>query len=294
MPQIIRKAFTLIELLVVIAIIGILSGLIVVSMGGVTNRATIAKAQVFSNSLRNSLMADIVGEWKFDELTTAINGTAIQDSWSTNEGALVTDNTTVEKLSSDCVSGKCLDFDGTNDYISCGTDASVTTNLNAWTISAWVKPNNITTNVLIAFSSANNPGIRIMNTTGPLIYMGASNFRYFAASAWTTLIDGNWHHVAFSIPGSGQNDINNSKMYIDGLKIGNGTTTAAGVQAAKTLLRISDPYSGLIDDVRIYNAEIPMSQIKEQYYSGLNKLLANGVITEEEYLSRLNDHASNN
>ncbi|MFA5071967.1 MAG: LamG-like jellyroll fold domain-containing protein [Candidatus Pacearchaeota archaeon] len=290
----IRKAFTLIELLVVIAIIGILSGLIVVSMGGVTNRATIAKAQVFSNSLRNSLMADIVGEWKFDELTTAINGTAIQDSWITNEGTLVTDNTTTEKLSSDCVSGKCLNFDGTGDLINCGTDASVTTNLNAWTVSAWVKPNNTVTNVLIAFSSASTPAIRIMNTSGPIIYMGGSNFRYFVASAWTTLTNGNWHHVAFSIPGSGQNDITNSKMYVDGVKINTLSTTATLAQAAKTLLKISDPYSGLLDDVRIYNAEIPMSQIKEQYYSGLNKLLANGGITEEEYLSRLKDYASNN
>jgi prepilin-type N-terminal cleavage/methylation domain-containing protein len=54
MNELIKKAFTLIELLVVIAIIGILSGLIVVSMGGVTQKANIAKAQVFSNSLKNA------------------------------------------------------------------------------------------------------------------------------------------------------------------------------------------------------------------------------------------------
>jgi prepilin-type N-terminal cleavage/methylation domain-containing protein len=63
MNKLLRQAFTLIELLVVIAIIGILSGLIVVSMSGVTQKANIAKAQVFSNSLRNSLMLIIVGEW---------------------------------------------------------------------------------------------------------------------------------------------------------------------------------------------------------------------------------------
>jgi hypothetical protein len=42
----------------------------------------------------------------------------------------------------------------------------------------------------------------------------------------------------------------------------------------------------LADDVRIYNAVIPISQIKEQYYAGLNKLLANGAITKDEYLLR--------
>jgi prepilin-type N-terminal cleavage/methylation domain-containing protein len=56
MKKTVSIAFTLIELLVVIAIIGILSGLIVVTMNGVTQKANIAKAQVFSNSLRNALM----------------------------------------------------------------------------------------------------------------------------------------------------------------------------------------------------------------------------------------------
>jgi len=77
MNKLLKQAFTLIELLVVIAIIGILSGLIVVSMGNMNQKATIAKAQVFSNSLRNSLMANIVSEWKMDEGS----GATVNDTW---------------------------------------------------------------------------------------------------------------------------------------------------------------------------------------------------------------------
>jgi prepilin-type N-terminal cleavage/methylation domain-containing protein len=66
------SAFTLIELLVVIAIIGILSALIIVGMSSTTQKATIAKAQVFSNSLRNSLMNNLISEWKF-------NGSGLND-----------------------------------------------------------------------------------------------------------------------------------------------------------------------------------------------------------------------
>ena len=69
-----KKAFTLIELLVVIAVIGILSGLIVVSMGGITTKANIAKLQVFSNSIKNSLMSDFVAEYRLDGNMT--------DTWS--------------------------------------------------------------------------------------------------------------------------------------------------------------------------------------------------------------------
>jgi prepilin-type N-terminal cleavage/methylation domain-containing protein len=142
----IKTAFTLIELLVVIAIIGILSGLIVITMSGTTQKATIAKAQVFSNSLRNSLMMNIIGEWKFDELTTAIDGTAIQDSWGgVNNGTLDTnsvaaDSTDKLRSGTDCISDKCLYFDAVDDYIDCGSNNL--NNIEKVTISAWIKRNN--------------------------------------------------------------------------------------------------------------------------------------------------------
>ncbi|MFA5432192.1 MAG: prepilin-type N-terminal cleavage/methylation domain-containing protein [Candidatus Paceibacterota bacterium] len=51
-----KKAFTLIELLVVIAIIGILSGLIVVSMNGATNSANDAKRKANISTISKALM----------------------------------------------------------------------------------------------------------------------------------------------------------------------------------------------------------------------------------------------
>ena len=61
-----KKGFTLIELLVVIAIVGILAGIIIVSMTSATDSAIMAKAKVFSNSMRDSMSSSIVSEWKFD------------------------------------------------------------------------------------------------------------------------------------------------------------------------------------------------------------------------------------
>jgi prepilin-type N-terminal cleavage/methylation domain-containing protein len=52
-----KKAFTLIELLVVIAIIGILSGVIIVSMNGATNAATDAVRKNDISSLRKALLS---------------------------------------------------------------------------------------------------------------------------------------------------------------------------------------------------------------------------------------------
>jgi hypothetical protein len=53
-------------------------------------------------------------------------------------------------------------------------------------------------------------------------------------------------------------------------------------------------FTGSIDDVRMYKAAVPTSQIQEQYYAGLNKLLANGGITKEEYIERSSVLASGN
>jgi hypothetical protein len=49
----------------------------------------------------------------------------------------------------------------------------------------------------------------------------------------------------------------------------------------------SNLYTGLLDDTRIYSETIPTAQIKEMYYSGLNRLLEMGEITEDEYVARI-------
>jgi len=127
MEKIIKQAFTLIELLVVIAIIGILSGLIIVSMGGITSSATVAKAQVFSNSLRNALMMNLVAEYKLD-------GNA-NDNWGGRNGTLHGTTT----VSSGCPQGTCLSFNGSSDYVNFSDNDAVFNFGSKMTAMIWVK-----------------------------------------------------------------------------------------------------------------------------------------------------------
>jgi hypothetical protein len=54
---------------------------------------------------------------------------------------------------------------------------------------------------------------------------------------------------------------------------------------------ISYRLAGKIDEVRLFNSIVPTSQIKEQYYAGLNNFLVSSQINSSEYLNKLNDIA---
>ena len=174
MNKFIKQAFTLIELLVVIAIIGILSGLIVVSMSGVTQKANLTKAQVFNNSLRNALMANIIGEWKMDEGS----GTSVNDTWGgLSNGTLYNfadttagygdTHTSGWVSSSNCVSGTCLKFDGSNDYVaSSGSSLDIDSGL----------------------INSNEVFFAAMKTTGNMTTGLATNSTYGSLTDWVNVV----------------------------------------------------------------------------------------------------------
>jgi prepilin-type N-terminal cleavage/methylation domain-containing protein len=300
-----RIAFTLIELLVVIAIIGILSGLIVITMSGATQKATIAKAQVFSNSLRNALALNLISEWKFDELTAATEGASIQDTWGGgNTGTLSTNSDGLDKIrtGTDCVSGSCLSFDGTNDYVYVSGSDATTSNLaitGAITLSAWVKfayTGTAMYNILARGADGNSNGNYgygfWRRVTGNLIqFSTCSTTTRDVLSSTSGINDTNWHLIIATWDGTTNTD--GKKIYIDGVLSGQKTSTISAIGQPAYQFRIgrdslnAEPLNGSIDDIRVYNEAIPTSQIQEQYYTGLNNLLANGQITSEEYQNRV-------
>jgi hypothetical protein len=107
----------------------------------------------------------------------------------------------------------------------------------------------------------------------------------------STLIDHNWHYVVGTWDGT--INVNGKKIYVDGTLESQKTNTISVMGQPAYQFRMGQDYgsggklNGSIDDVRVYNAAIPTSQIKEQYYAGLNSLLADGSITSEEYKERI-------
>jgi prepilin-type N-terminal cleavage/methylation domain-containing protein len=298
-------AFTLIELLVVIAIIGILSGLIIVGMNGMTQKATIAKLQVFSNSLKNSLLMNLVSEWKFDG-TTADGGTIVAsdvlDTWSSINNGVVTATPPIVKTGSICVVGSCLSFDGIDDYVDIAGSNVSTSNLaitGAITLSAWTKFNVLGTSTTIigrgvAFTGDANYGYCLskLGATNKIYFdIYSTTTRFYISSGSVAIGNADWHYIVATWDGT--TSTNRFKIYIDGALAAQGTSTISTIGQPNYYFRIGRdgigqyPFNGLIDEVRVYNATVPTSQIKEQYYSGLNKLLANSGIDVKEYQKRL-------
>ncbi|MDD5696467.1 MAG: LamG domain-containing protein [Candidatus Pacebacteria bacterium] len=280
-----NKSFTLIEILVVIVIIGIISGFIIVSMSGISSKASIAKSQAFANSLRNSLLMNLVSEWK-------LNGSA-DDSWGANNGTLIgPTHLPVLKTSSDCVSGSCYQLDGIDDYISIPNNDSLNITGRV-TVEIWVNPGLQTGSWrgIIDREASYMMGYGIRTTA---VYSESSTGVQFKASNGTergvsaNVTNNKWNHLA------GTYDGNNLKIYANSILVAPVASTD-GIGNVSSILTIgtlsystaSYLFNGLVDEAKVYNEAIPTSRIQENYYSGLSRLLANGSIIDEEYEQRL-------
>jgi hypothetical protein len=260
-------------------------------MNGITQKATIAKAQVFSNSLKNSLMMNLISEYRLDN--------NVNDSWGNHNGAMI--GTVIP--STDCIYGSCFYFNGST-YISIADDPDFNFGPRM-TAMVWVKGAPQNTKTLISNwenivankggwwmgSSENNPydKLRVVITDDGS-YNSTHDKRYYTTNA--IAFDSNWHYVGFTW------NSGTLKLYIDGVE----AVATKGWDGEITSIYNNDVsinigsylssgspagyLTGFMDDVYLYGAAIPTSQIKEQYYAGLNSLLSNGAMSLEEYSSR--------
>ena len=251
-----QKGFTLLELLIVITIIGILASITIVSYPGIVEKAKLAKAIKFSDNVRGSLQPDMVAWWKFDETS----GNIAKDTWWNQLDGTVVGATWVEGIK-----GNALSFDGVNDYVQ-------TSNLSlgsSMTISFWIKSSNYGNKIPISIDGSNYG-------FGPCIYFACNTINWNIGDGCTGAFSGvsvypdeNWHHFVIVV----SNLTNNSKLHIDGKFIGTSLyrnpTVSNGVFRAGSSHSSSYYFPGLIDDVQIYSAALPLSMIQKLYAEGL-------------------------
>jgi hypothetical protein len=213
-----------------------------------------------------AIPSGLIAHWLMDD--NAANTTVVDSGGGNYHGTA--QRNTAAMTTAGRLNG-ALAFNGTGDWIDCGTNAALLP--DAWTLCAWVKCTDTATPMLISFGG-NYPSVKLQNNAKgkPLIHLGQYNYRYFAASAWTTLKDGQWHHVAFTVSGKGQADIEQAKMYLDGAVVEGEAALATGPQTAKSHVYLganpntTNPpqrFGGAIDDLMLFGRALTESEIRK-------------------------------
>jgi len=289
------KSFTLIEMLAVIIIIGILASVIFFSTNDAFEQQKKMEVLNLSIGLKNKNLDSLVSEWTFDGPTpagSAATNSDVRDSWGYNHGDITGHAPTVRK-GEDCVSEKCLYFDGVDDYIQFG---EVTSKFTGVTISLWINPDDKVSRNLL------NSNPLILHYKGAGFYLRIDGGGTCGYLGWSPAPSTNkWSYVVATwinpIIGDGK-----MKLYIDGKKQGTELACAGGTygrlnSGTLTIGRNFNSsqiwYKGFMDDVRIYKTALSISEIKQNYIAGLDSLFENGAISKEEYNKRLLNLAKN-
>jgi len=260
-----NKSFTLIELLVAIAIIGLLSSIVLVSTKGARDKARIAKALEFSQSVYHSLGANTVGIWRFEE---GLGNTAYDSSGYGNNGTINGASYTIGIL------GTALSFDGADDYVDAGNGASLTLG-SAVTAEAWVYAKSLSGHASFQYRIVNKfnyptKGWYLFYNSGG----GRFTFNTYDGIQHSTVSSikpslNTWYHIV------GVSDGTNNVIYVNGVS---GSAVSSGTLTNSTaFLQVGGygnadfAWEGLIDEVRIYTQALSTSEIQKHYAEGLEK-----------------------
>ena len=165
----------------------------------------------------------------------------------------------------------CLKFDGTDDYVDCGNDASLNIT-DAITIEAWVKPNTITdTSEIVSRGIDCSYQLQIINDDVRWKTRADSSVESIANNVLNV---GEWAHLVGTYDGSEQ------KIYINGVEKDSDSQSGALLRPTyvtyigcrenwPTPPALSRFFNGSIDEVRIWDRALSASQINALYLAGL-------------------------
>jgi len=239
-----------------------------------------------------------VGYWKFDDAT----GTTAQDSTQNNNDGTLTNSPTWQSEDM-CVSGKCLRFNGSSNYVDMGTGSALQP--SQFTISAWIRVNsNSASNYEAIISNSvygNFYGYALgVNTNNQLWGLVQSS----NATTYTSGVSGSsggyqlnknqWYQVELTYNSSA------ITLYVNGAQVATQSSPATLAYEGTDRLRIGTwagtpgagaYFNGFIDEPKIYNYVRTASQIQADYnaksnnegssaqFGAPNKTLSDGLVT---------------
>ena len=210
--------------------------------------------------------------WKFDETS----GTTAYDFSGNGKHA------TLKKWCSaisNGVMGKALSLDGSNDYVLTPLKGI---NNSDFTWSLWVKTLDNDGSLLGESSGNWGTGHKAFYLNGGRLKVEAKNATSYHHN--TNIADGSWHHVAFMVGNSGNNDP--YSLYLDGSKVRSSnfnwfrySSSGKNVKIGQFASNSSNYLKAFYDDIRIYSKRLSSAEISSIYGNGSGDLTVNNLFS---------------
>ncbi len=198
----------------------------------------------------------LVSYWKLDEGT----GSSISDSSGYGNGGTVTGS----PLWSTGHSGTALELSGSTQYASVPYNALYDFNQSGgFTVSAWIKlTSGVSSLRFVLTQGYGERGWYLAIDENNKLKAAYNSPSYGTLSGSSALSSDVWHHVALSYAPSA------IKLYVDGQAIATDSTTTQmpAINTAGPFLignRWSNGFAGSIDEVRVYNRALSLSEVGE-------------------------------
>jgi len=153
-----------------------------------------------------------------------------------------------------------LSFDGTNDYIDCGDKSAF--DIQSFTISAWIKINDVDYNGILSHYATNNGYNFFVNTDGKLRTYIGDNTGANSLVSGTALGANKWYHCVTTYTSGTR------KIYLNGVEDGSSSTAVTITFPTGSLVigEAIDAYmNGNISEVTIYDKALSASEVKTLY-----------------------------
>ncbi|HUU16842.1 MAG TPA: LamG domain-containing protein [Sedimentisphaerales bacterium] len=208
----------------------------------------------------SSASADLVAHWKLDDEGTS---TVIDSSGYGHDGTLVGDTHFVPGLFDEA-----LELDGDGDYVVIDGYTGIVgdgTNTPAFSITAWIKTNSDGEIVGWGSTGSGNRMEFLINSNRLRLECGGGN-----TQGDTAVTDGLWHHVALTVRENSTYE-DGVTFYLDGQEDTRANTDPDPVHPTENFdvkigLRYNEDnriYTGLIDEVRIYDNVLTVTEIRD-------------------------------
>ncbi len=210
----------------------------------------------------------IVGLWLFNEGT----GNLVYDlSGNENTGTIDGATWVPGRL------GSSLSFNGIDNNIV--VPSSSVLRPKAVTFSVGFQRTSSALKYLINWFYLTNSGFGIRFTVGDLIHI-FDDLLDAGSSKYPTAADTNYHQIVVVLNGDTGNSV---LMYLDGILVGSGSNSLQNLSNmnSATILyfgarRNTDYYSGVIDEVRVWNRELTTTEILNLYISPYDMFIEEG------------------